>query len=690
MRFMLPTKQRSSGFTLIEVLIIAPIVILAIGGFVGLMVTMVGEVLVTRDQSALTYESQSALDRIEQDVRLSTQFLVTTGTQTAPQGSDSNFTGTAAFTNGANSLLLSALATDKNPTDTSRWLIYLANQPNPCGSEQRYNRVLLNKVVYFIKSGSLWRRTVLPDWNTNSAATADANTVCSAPWQQNSCSPGYSATRCKAEDEKIMDNVTSMDVKYYNASGDTTDIGDANATTAGTVDVTINSQKTVAGGNVITDASNVRVTKLNDIDTTQLPPTVPVVTSSLSSPNSIQFSWQPVSTATSYKMGYKIGSGQWVDQIVDSGTTDYTVNANRNDTVSFRVASFNNAGSSAYGTASATIPNWFDVQMNDTPTTGWEKYSDSYNLPSFSKSSSGRVFLKGLVKGKSASSAVTNGVIATLPEGYRPEARLAFQTLASPNVAARVDVKPNGDIVMYAGNATWISLDSISFLPADHPYTWKAVAPANFKNGWTNWSAPVPTGEYEVVHAAIDNLGRVNLQGLAKAGTTTVNTTMIAMQELGAAYVPPKSLHFPAGGNGMSLFWIWLDGDLAKRGTQTSSYMGLQALYYPGSTGTWTNVTPTSPWVNYGAASGNYPILQCTKGSDNVVTIRGLIKGGSVTGGTVAATLPAACPGPPVQTVMTTSSYDDIGRVDIMPNRQIIIRNADTNWLALNLSYIVD
>lgn len=684
MRFTSRIKPQS-GFTLIEVLIIAPIVILAIGGFVGLMVTMIGEVLVTRDQSALTYETQSSLDRIEQDVRLSTQFLVTTGTQTAPQGSDSNFTGTAAFTNGANSLLLSALATDKNPTDVSRWLVYLANQPNPCGAEQRYNRVLLTKVIYFVKSGSLWRRTVVPDWNTNSAATADANTVCSAPWQQNSCSPGYSATRCKAEDEKIMDNVTSMDVKYYNASGDTTDVGAANATSAGTVDVTINSQKTVAGGNVITDASNVRVSKLNDIDTTQLPPSTPVLTSSLSSPNSVQFSWQPVSTATSYQLGYKINSGEWVTQIVDTGTTDYTVNGNRNDTIQFRVASFNNAGSSAYATTSATIPEWFDVQMNTDIATGWTKYSDSYNLPSFSKSSSGRVFLKGLVKGRSATSPTINNVIGTLPEGYRPEGTLVFQVLTSPNTEARVDIKSNGDIIFNSGTGTWISLDSISFLPADSPYTWKPVQPTNYKNGWSNWG-----GAYEPVRATADNLGRVNIQGLAKAGTTTVNTTMIALQELSTSYIPPKSLHFPAGGSGMSLFWIWSDGDLAKRGAQTSSYMGLQALYYPGSTGTWSTITPVSPWVNYSIPSGSYPILQCTKGSDNVVTIRGLIKSGSVTSGTLLATLPPACPAPDVQSVMTTTSYDDIGRVDIMPNGQLLLRLGNTNWFALNLSYIVD
>ena len=685
MRSTSPTKKRSIGFTLVEVLIISPIIILAIGGFVGLMVKMVGDVLVTRDQSSLSYETQTALDRIEQDAKLSTQFLVTSGTQVTPQGSDSNFTGSAAFTNTSNTLIFSTLATTKNPSDTGRGLVYYANQPNACGSDQRYNRPMLTKTIYFIKSGSLWRRTVVPDWNTNSAATADNNTVCNAPWQRNSCSPGYNvSTRCQTNDEKIVDNVTGLTVKYYASPQDTTDIGASAALTASTIDVTLDSSKSTAG-NTLTDSGTVRVTKLNDIDTTQLPPDTPVVTGSLTNPNTVEFTWPAVSGATAYQIGYKVNSGQWVTQNLGPGTTTYTVSAERRDVVSFRVASFNAAGSSAYATDTETIPSWFDFKLENS----WGDYGSTYSKAGFTKSKTGRVFLKGMVKSTDSADATSGTVIAKLPEGYRPEGTLVYQVLTSPNVPARIDVKANGDVILYSGTITWMSLDGISFLPANNPYTWKPVTTTVYENGWANWNTA--GGTYEVVHATADSLGRVNLQGLAKAGTTTVNTTMLAMQELSTSYIPPKSLHFPAGGSGMSLFWIWLDGDLAKRGEQTSSYMGLQALYYPTTTGTWTNVTPTNvtgnTWENYG---GNYPTLQCTKASDSVVTIRGLIRYGNVTSGTQVAVLPANCTPPDKQLIMTTTSYDDLGRVDIMPDGRILVRKGLTNWLALNMSYIAD
>lgn len=254
MRFSLPNKSsRAKGFTLVEMLVVAPVVILAIGGFIALMVNIVGDVLLTRDRSAMTYNIQDALDRIEQDTRLTSDFLTTTGTLTTPQGSNNNFTGTSAFTNTDN-LILSANATDKAPTDSTRQLIYYANQPNACGATQTFNALLATKIIYFIKSGSLWRREVVPSWT--------ASTVCATPWQRNTCSPGYTAALCDANDTEIMPDISSFDVKYYTDASSTTELTDANAGSASTIEVTINGSKSTAG-RTFTASGVMRVNKLN-------------------------------------------------------------------------------------------------------------------------------------------------------------------------------------------------------------------------------------------------------------------------------------------------------------------------------------------------------------------------------------------------------------------------------------------
>ncbi|HEV7952128.1 MAG TPA: hypothetical protein VGO98_02030, partial [Candidatus Saccharimonadales bacterium] len=260
------SNHTSAGFTLVEMLVIAPIVILAIGTFISLMVTMVGSVLATRDQTAMIYESQDALNRIEDDIRLAAQFLTTTGTLISPQGSNDDAT---AFTNTSNTLILSTLATTKNPADSSRELVYYKNQPYDCTTQKTLNQVAFNKIIYFIKNGSLWRRSVIPTHNTN--ATADYETVCGAPWQQNSCSPGYpSGNRCQTNDVELMKNITSFGVEYYSSPSSSTDIGAANAKNATTIKVAIQGSKNVAG-RIITSTQSSRATRLN---VSLQPPTV--------------------------------------------------------------------------------------------------------------------------------------------------------------------------------------------------------------------------------------------------------------------------------------------------------------------------------------------------------------------------------------------------------------------------------
>lgn len=270
MNFLLTSikKRRDQGFTLIEILIIAPIVIVALSGFIALMVSIVGKVMLVRDQGAMAYDAQNVLDQIEEDARLSAKFLTTTGTLPLPQGSDNNYTGTAAFSSStANTLILNALATDRNPRNSGRQLVYYDNQPNPCGTTQTFNRVFSTQVIYFVYNNTLWRRTYVPPYDNNTSAP-DANTICSSvtPWQQDSCSPGYTSTQCQTNDEQMMNNVSSLTVNYYATPNSTTDLGPAGASSATTIQVTIVGTQTTAG-KTFTYTASTRATKLNNINT---------------------------------------------------------------------------------------------------------------------------------------------------------------------------------------------------------------------------------------------------------------------------------------------------------------------------------------------------------------------------------------------------------------------------------------
>ena len=91
-------KKGSAGFTFVEIVVIAPIVILMIGAFIAAVVGMTASVLVSRAQNVLTYNVQDALNRIQQDVKLSTTFLAQSNINlsSTKQGYDD---GTAIFNN---------------------------------------------------------------------------------------------------------------------------------------------------------------------------------------------------------------------------------------------------------------------------------------------------------------------------------------------------------------------------------------------------------------------------------------------------------------------------------------------------------------------------------------------------------------------------------------------------------------
>lgn len=237
------------GFTLVELLVIAPIAILVIAGLVAAMINLVGDALINQQRNSSTYEAQDGLNQMEQDVRLSSVILSTTGVVATPQGSDS---GTAAFSangtvNGDNSitlsgttaLILKSYATNANPVSPTRSLIY-TNSPVACSGNYTTNAPLSYMIVYFISGGSLWRRTILPT----------SGTLCNGPaWQKNSCASG-----CVTNDRLVVSNISSVKVTYYieknspySSTTDTALVATDNPTS---VSIKIATSKMVAGGAV--------------------------------------------------------------------------------------------------------------------------------------------------------------------------------------------------------------------------------------------------------------------------------------------------------------------------------------------------------------------------------------------------------------------------------------------------------
>lgn len=248
------SKHRTRGFTLVEMLVIAPIIILAIGIIIALMVNLIGDVLQTREQTAMTYSVQSALDQIEEDVRMAITIRPTSGPMPAGYGSNlTNMSGTDAFTSN-NSIIMMFHATDKRPTDPTRNLVHL-NSPNPCGAAQTaFNPTQTYQVIYYQSGSALYRRTALTKYPTT---PPPALSPCTTPWQQDSCH----RDNCPYRDAKVLDNIKNFSISYYRGADLTSYSSADDATT--TVRVSVDTERSTAGTTVVATGA-MRATKINN------------------------------------------------------------------------------------------------------------------------------------------------------------------------------------------------------------------------------------------------------------------------------------------------------------------------------------------------------------------------------------------------------------------------------------------
>jgi len=702
------TRTQSRGFTLVEMLVVAPIVILAIGAFLTVIISMTGEVIASRASNALSYNVQDALNRIEQDVKQSTGFLSTTniaavyGTANSPltaaakQGyndSTTDFTNVTTGTTGP-MLILNMIATTKNPLSTDSTYVYLKDKPNDCSSSQG-NIPLTYNVVYFIKgtTNTLWRRTILP---TNYLNTSTL--ICSQPWQQPSCSTAImdasSSAHCKAYDVKLVDGVDpkTFAIQYYsgestntvNALASNTSLTTAQRNTslqsATTVAISINAVQN-GGGREVSRAATLRVSRLDTnatsitIPTTDGVPAAPTIAKSSVPGAKAKFTWPSVPGATGYTIDYNINGGAWTNVFTNQNTRTATISSNVNkDTINVRVLSVGAAGSSSYATSSVVTPMWDAMEYEGN----WNNFGAGYVEGSYTKTASGAVFLRGLVK-KGAGVAATQGeVITTLPEGYRPAYIMYFAITASGgDSTGAIRVDPNGDVIVSLGaSGDWTSFSRISFIPSDASYTWTNLTPVNSYVNRNNPSDP----PYSYT---IDSAGRGYIRGALNAGTSGANISSLPA----SMQVSPKIIYATrSGGNGYND--VDIGTVVTHRNTAAGSAIYLNMMYVPDSaSATWTKPTLSAGWSTFSSANAAEGY---TKSSDGVVTLRGLIKGGTITNGTVLFTLPAGYR--PTGTIAFISVCNGTPcRVDVSSNGNVLARGFDANWSSLaGVSFVAE
>lgn len=698
------SQNKHQGFTIVEVLVIAPIVILALGAFIAVMVNMTAEVLKTQSENSMVQNTQDALDTIEQDVKLSGQFLAANElTAHSPQGfadgqgpanSDSNvnsFTNVTSGNTRSKMLILRTFTTDKNPIDGTRQPVY-TDQPSASCDQKTINKLFSSNTIYFVKNNILWKRTIIQQGSGRP-------NLCNTPWQQPSCSSTVAkGTYCKVNDTRLANNVSDFTVDYFVNSGDTTPIADAVDTTktntqrndalanASAVRVTIATSTTVAGREVSNSAS-LRATKLN---ITSEPPVVvtlgftqqPNNQSAIPGDGPIKFSAGANMSSSTYQWQLSTNGGStWVN--ISNGT-NYSGATTNELSVSNYTTSWNGyqyrAVITNFGDTSTSNPGTLTVSTwgNITYLNGFRDYQNGtspYSKIGYTKTSQGVVMLKGLVE---KTTAITSGeAIGILPENSRPTGILIFQTSTNANVASRIDIYPNGEIRVNVGDAGWVSLEGISFIPTDTSLARATLTPIN---SWVNYGGSFPGASY-----VRDGLGRVHTQGLIRYGNIADGTQLITGMQSNA--FTSEYLHLPARSTSASGIGIDPSDGIVAKGVGTNGYLSLQSIYYSAGSGSWTNLSLQNGWVAY----GGFSTPQYTKGSDNIVQLKGLIRSGTTNNGTIVANLPAGFR-PKERTLLAGLCNPQVYcRTDVLPNGNVELYLSNSGWTSLdNITFLAE
>ncbi|MCY1358760.1 hypothetical protein D9M69_453020 [compost metagenome] len=237
-------------------------------------------------------------------------------------------------------------------------------------------------------------------------------------------------------------------------------------------------------------------------------------------------------------------------------------------------------------------------------------------------------------------------------------------------MASRVDIYPNGEIRVNVGDAGWVSLEGITFIPAVSSLTRSTLTPTN---SWVNYGGSFPNASY-----VRDALGRVHTQGLIRYGNIADGTQLVTGMQANA--LTAEYLHLPARSTTASGIGIDPTKGIVAKGVGTNGYLSIQSMYYSTGSGTWLNLGLQNSWIAYGGFSSP----QYTKGSDNIVRLKGLIKGGSTTNGVVVTNLPAGYR--PKERVLLAALCNPqvYCRIDVLPNGNVELYLSNSSWTSLD------
>lgn len=270
----LTKKRREHGFTLVEVAVVVPMIIVIVIGILSMLVILVRSNVVQSTRSSLVNDTRIALGSIEKDTDASDLFFPDTlPSATYKDFNEPGLTGTyktyGTLASGASSTNLNTLFIQTynqilDPQDTTNTKAIAAFKgASPCSATSMSStNIAPMAALYFVKNGVLYRRIITDRTNPALCGTG--------PLVRQTCPTGSDANvpQCLRKDTALLDNVSQFKVDYYLNAYDVSALNAYVASPSPTIDqaksilVTVSSSAT-ASGTRVSHTVSLRVTRLN-------------------------------------------------------------------------------------------------------------------------------------------------------------------------------------------------------------------------------------------------------------------------------------------------------------------------------------------------------------------------------------------------------------------------------------------
>jgi hypothetical protein len=237
--FTCKNKTTLRGFSAVEVAIILPIAVFVVLALLSMSIRLIND---SSGQNVLTKrmaDIQVTLDRIEQDISLSNNYLAVSliGGHTSNKSCDYNdetfddagshfkpfkIVGQGEY----KTLILQSLMTTDNPLteDTTKNLVHISYNPH---DECSLNPPLFSNTIYFIKNNTLYRRVMFPDnvEYPEVASLVGTRVNCETPWQRPTCGQSISSITNFYPDTRLLDDA-EMEIEFFDPAEPNTPLTD--------------------------------------------------------------------------------------------------------------------------------------------------------------------------------------------------------------------------------------------------------------------------------------------------------------------------------------------------------------------------------------------------------------------------------------------------------------------------------